>query len=131
MAQTLISLNAQDYITATFTQNAAGAIPTLAFFVADSACKVISSKVSYATAAGGASTVGIVKDPSGTAPGAGTVIGTALDMNTTVNTTYTQTLSATPADYTLAAGDKLSIKVASGAAAGSAGVVWTVTLARV
>jgi len=62
---------------------------------------------------GGAVTISVAKDPSATAPGAGTgLLTAALSLKTTNNTNQSGTLSATPSDLTFAAGDGLSVVLA-------------------
>jgi len=129
MAQVLWDLNSNgNPIVASFNQVAAGAIATTPFFVAPFACTVTGAYCRYNVAAGATSTVQIYQDTAGTAAGAGTaLLTTAFNMNTTTATTITGAFTSTPA---LAAGDQLTVKVASGSATGSADVVITVTLAR-
>jgi hypothetical protein len=138
MAQTTVPVistafvNTNDQFTATFTQVAAGAIPTMAFWVAPVACKVISGNVSWGTAAGAASTIGLFKDATTVAAGDGTaILSAAVDFATAADANNAMSLSATPADYTFAAGNKLSTKVVTGTATGSAKVSWTVLFQRV
>lgn len=120
-----------DAITATYQTDAAAALPTRTIFTAPFACVVSAVKEIHDVAAGATSTVGIYKDTGTTAMGGGTIIlAAAVDMNATARTVQTPALSATAADYTLAAGDRLSVKVASGSATASAGVNFTVYIIR-
>jgi len=114
---------------ATYNQISAGAVGSHTFFIAPYACTIQSINFVYHTAAGGASTVSVTKDTGTTAPGGGTQVMTALDMNTTVDTVYGATL-ASASTIALAAGDRLATKVASGAASGTADFNITVALAR-
>lgn len=107
----------------TFAPIAAATIPTI-FFVAPKACKVISAVERHVTVAGQAGTMQIEKVPSGTAIGSGTeLLASAFDLTSTANTNVTKTSTAT-----LAKGDSLAGKVASGAATSYAGGVVTVTI---
>lgn len=77
----------------------------------------------HVTAAGQAGTIQVEKVPSGTAPGSGTtLLATAINAAGTANTNQTCEASAN----TLAAGDALAPKTASGALTSLAGM--TVTL---
>lgn len=99
-----------------------------AFFVANRAYIVTAIRQSHGVAAGGASTLQVTKDTGTTAPGAGTdLLSAAFDLNGTANTVQTGALSATPADLTLAAGDRLSIDFAN-TIQSTAGLVVTVAL---
>lgn len=78
-------------------------------FIADRAYVVVSAKEIHSTAGGSSAAVQVRKCTGTTAPASGTAIAQAtFDLTATVNTTQTATLSATAADYTLAAGDKLA-----------------------
>ncbi len=114
------------------TFGAAAALPTKTIFTAPVACKVTSVKAIWDVAAGAASTIGIYKDTGTTAAGGGTIIlAAAIDVETTARTTNTPALSATAADYTLAAGDRLSVKIATGSATANALVNFTVYIVKV
>lgn len=97
-------------------------------FIADKAYQVVSIKEIHSVVGGGAAAVRARKITDTSAPGAvasGTVkeITTAtFDLTATINTTLTGTLSATPADYTMAAGDKLALNF-TGTLTGLVGVV--------
>ena len=120
-----------DNFEAVYQTGAAAALPTQTIFTAPVACKVVSVNAIWDTVAGGASTVGIYKDTGTTAMGGGTIIlAAAMDMTGTARTATQPALSATASDYTMAAGDRLSVKVASGAATGSAGVNFTVHIVK-
>lgn len=77
-------------------------------FIAPRAYKIVSVQEAHGTA-GGASAGVIIKKCTGTqAPSAGTAVHTgSIDLTATANTVVAATLSATAADYTLAAGDRL------------------------
>ena len=86
------------------------------FFVAPAACKIISAYERHVTVAGQAGTLTIEKLTSGEAPAAGDVIlSAAFDLTSTANTPVTKA-GVTTAAGTLAAGDALCLKLASGAA---------------
>jgi hypothetical protein len=84
-------------------------------FVADRAYTVVSIKEVHSVAGndGGAVTLDLRKVTAVAAPGAAAgatvkeLLATALDLKSTANTTVTGTLSATAADLSLAAGDKI------------------------
>lgn len=98
------------------------------FFVAPFACRVRAISQVHSVAAGGASTLQVVKDTSTNAPGAGTdLLATAFDLNATANTVQNGSLSQTAAALDLAAGDRLSVDYAN-AIQSSAGVCVTVIL---
>ena len=81
----------------------------------------------HAVAAGGASTMTIIKDSSTNAPGAGTSLhqSGSFNLNGTANTVQNGTVVTTIATANLAAGDRLSVKWAN-AIQSSAGVVVSV-----
>lgn len=102
-----------------------------AFFVAPYPCRVVAISEVHGVAAGGTSTLQVVKDTGTAAPGAGTdLLSAAFDLNGTANTVQEGALSATAADLVLAAGDRLSVDFAH-AIQSSAGVVVTVALAPI
>ena len=81
-------------------------------FVADDAWIVTSIEEVHTVAGtdGSAVTLMIDKCTTTDAPGSGTdMIQSTLDLKGTANTVQTGTLSATPADYTLADGDRIAI----------------------
>lgn len=87
------------------------------FFIAPAACKIVSATERHVTVAGQAGTLTIEKLTSGEAPGAGDVLlAAAFDLTSTANTPVTKT-GVTTAAGTLAAGDALCLKLASGNAA--------------
>jgi hypothetical protein len=115
-----------DILTGHFYQNAAGALSTSVLFIAPVACVLTGIEYSWGTAAGATSTWDLTKDPSLTAAGAGTsVLASTINANTTADTSAAASLTATGATLAFAVGDKLSIKVATGAATGSAKVIVT------
>lgn len=66
----------------------------------------------WSAAAGGTSTAGVFKDTGTNAPGGGTdILSADFNLNTTANTTNTGSLTATIATVTMAAGDRLSVKM--------------------
>lgn len=99
------------------------------FFIAPCACKIIEAKERHVTVAGQAGTLQIEKLTSGQAPGAGAVtLAAAFDLTSTANTPVTKDALTTTAAATLAAGDALCLKVASGAATSYALGTITVTM---
>lgn len=106
------------------------AATTLVFFLATRSVKIVAMSEIHSTAAGGTSTLTVIKDSTTNAPGAGTVVQTgSFDLNATANTVQTATL-ATAATITLAAGDRLAVKYAN-TIQSSAGVVVTVAMMNV
>lgn len=98
------------------------------FFVAPRAVTVIAISEVHAVAAGGASTLQVVKDTGTAAPGAGTdLLSSAFDLNATAQTVQVGALSATGSDLVLAAGNRLSIDFAN-TIQSTAGLVVTVLL---
>jgi hypothetical protein len=97
-------------------------------WIAPFACQVVSVKEIHSVVGGGSAAVRPRKITDTSAPGAAagatvTEITTAgFDLTATVNTTQTGTLSATAADYTLAAGDKISLDF-SGTLTGLVGII--------
>ena len=103
----------KDYIT--YTPFSAAGIP-LIFFVAPAPCKVIEATERHATVAGQAGSMQVEKLTSGVAAGSGAVVlSSAFDLTSTADTNVTKT-ALTTAAATLAKGDALCCKVASGAA---------------
>ena len=87
------------------------------FYIANQACKIISARERHVTVAGQAGTLTIEKLTTGEAPGAGDVIlAAAFDLTSTANTPV-EKAGVTTAAGTLAAGDALCLKLASGNAA--------------
>ena len=98
------------------------------FFVATRAMKVISCSEVHSAAAGGTSTLQVVKDTSTDAPGAGTdILTTAFNLASTANTVQVGALSGTVATVTMAAGDRLAVDY-SAAVQSSTGVSVTCML---
>ena len=99
-----------------------------AFFVAPQACVVnaISEVHAVAGSDGGAVTAVVTKDTGTQAPGAGTSLHASGSFNLkgTANTVQTAVLSGTLATLTLAAGDRLSVKL-TGTPTALAGTVVT------
>jgi hypothetical protein len=103
------------YFQVTYPQVAAADVAKT-FFIAPFACKVVSATERHVTVAGQAGTLTIEKLVSGKAPGAGDVVlGAAFNLTSTANTPVTKA-AVTTAAGTLAAGDALCLKVASGSA---------------
>lgn len=98
-----------------------------AFFVAPRALRVKTIKQVHSVAAGGASTLTVIKDTGTSAPGAGTSLhqSGSFDLNGTANTVQSGTVSTTIATANLAAGDRLSVKFANAIQA-SVGILVTV-----
>lgn len=104
---------------------AAASIPSI-LFTTPYACKVVRAYERHVTVAGQAGTMQIEKVPSGTAPGSGTnILTSAFDLTSTANTNVVAAGSTT---VTLAAGDSLGIKLASGTATSYAGGAVTAVL---
>lgn len=106
---------------------------TEVFFIAPAACKVTGIKEVHSTAGSdaGAVTAVVTKDTGTNAPGAGTSLhqSGSFNLKGTANTVQSATLSTTTATLTLAAGDRLAVKLTgtSTAVAGavvSVNVVW-------
>jgi len=117
--------------TASFVGQTTEAATDRVFFVATQACTVVAISEVHAVAAGGASTLQVTKDTGTNAPGAGTdLLSAAFDLNATANTVQTGALTATAADLTLAAGNRLAIDFAN-AIQSTAGLCVTVTLKTV
>ncbi len=120
-----------DQFIATYQTDAAAALPLRTIFTAPVACVVTSVKAVFDVTAGAASTIGIYKDVSTDAAGAGTLIlAAAMDFGGTARTVLTPALAASAATYTLAAGDRLSVKIASGSATGTVAANITVYLVK-
>lgn len=128
------SLKSSDgLICPTYAPSGTPAATDAVFFVATRAYVVVSVSEVHSVAAGGASSLQVVKDTDTNAPGAGTDLLTnntnaGFDLNGTANTVQTGTLTATLATKTLAAGDRLSVDYAN-AIQSSAGVTVTACLA--
>jgi len=98
------------------------------FFIAPTACKIISAYEQHITVCDAADTLTIEKIEPGEAPGAGDVVlGTAFILNSTANTPVSSAAVTTIAG-TLAAGDALCTKFVSGDGTNYAGANFTVTM---
>jgi hypothetical protein len=94
----------------------AAGIP-LIFWIAPAPCKIISATERHITVAGQAGSMQVEKIASGTAIGSGTnILATAFDLTSTASTNVTVLGSATLATASIAKGEALAGKVASGAA---------------
>ena len=114
---------------ATYVMNTTPAATDAVFFVATRPLILMTASQIHSVAAGGASTLQIVKDTSTNAPGAGTdLLTAAFDLNATANTVQAGSLTTTVATKTFAAGDRLSVDYADAVQA-SAGVVVTACFA--
>lgn len=97
------------------------------FWIAPAACKILSAQERHVTVAGQAGTLQIEKCTSGEAPGAGDeLLAEAFDLTSTANTPV-EKAAVTTAAATLAKGDALCLKLASGAATSYA--LGTITVA--
>lgn len=99
------------------------------FFLATRPMMVVSMSEVHAVAAGGVSTLTVIKDTGTAAPGAGTSLhqSGSFDLNGTANTVQNGTVSTTVATKTLAAGNRLAVKFAN-LIQSSAGIVVSVGL---
>lgn len=106
---------------------AAAGIPML-LWTAPAACKIVRAIERHVTVAGQAGTMQVEKCPSGTAPGSGSAtLASAFDLTSTANTnSIIQALTTSAA--TLAAGDSIGTKLASGAATSYAGGTLTLVM---
>lgn len=105
-------------------QNAAGAVGTVCFGCLPFAAVLTRIEYSWGVAAGATSTLDITKDPSLTAAGAGTsVLATTIDANTTADTSAAASLAVLAATLAFAQGDKISVKVSTGSATGTAKLI--------
>lgn len=113
--------------TVTYPQVGAGDVAKT-FWLAPAACKIIAAQERHVTVAGQAGTLQIEKLASGVAPGSGDVtLASAFDLTSTANTPV-EKAAVTTAAATLAKGDALALKVASGAATSYALGTITVTM---
>lgn len=109
-------------------QQVAAADVAKTFFIAPSACKILSAYERHVTVAGQDGTLQIEKLTAGEAPTAGDVLlAAAFDLASTANTPVTKA-AVTTAAATLASGDALCLKLASGAATSYALGTITVTM---
>ena len=122
-------INPPMFKTVTYNETLNASIGTTPFFIADQAYTVLAISYVNKTAGNGASPVASVTKDTGTqAPGAGVTMMTGtFDCTTTANTVLNATLTATTANLTMAAGDRLSV-LFGGTLTTLAGVVITVTL---
>lgn len=97
-------------------------------FIADRAYELVSVEVVYGAAVGGACTLDVKKCTGTQAPSAGTtMLASTINLNSTINTVYSGSLSATAANTLLADGNRLALDFS--AAGGSlAGLAVTVVL---
>lgn len=93
-----------------YTSGAPTAVDTT-FFVATRACIVKTISEVHSVAAGGTSTMTVMKDTGTTAPGAGTSLhqSGSFNLNATANTVQNATVATTITTVSLAAGDRLSV----------------------
>jgi hypothetical protein len=110
-----------------------GNLSTKAFFTADTAWKVTAIREVHSVVGPTNAVYNIESLTGTTAPGSGTkCMTTTGSLTSTINAVASPALSATPADYTLAAGDRLGIKLSgAGATCGALLGVVTVYLERV
>ena len=84
---------------------------TQVFFIATRPLYIVEASEIHSTANGATLTLGVYKDTSTNAPGAGTdIMSTDFNLNATANTIQNTGLTATVATKTMAAGDRLSVK---------------------
>lgn len=108
--------------------NFAAADVAKVFFVAPAACELVAASEAHTTVAGQAGTLTIEKCAAGEAATQGDVVlAAAFDLTSTANTTVTKSATATGVEQ-LAAGDKLRLKLASGAATSLADASLTCTM---
>lgn len=90
--------------------NTTGTAQDCVFFIATAACKVVAAAEVHAVAAGGASTMQVVKDTGTDAPGGGTdLLTSAFNLNATANTVQSTSTFVSAAAALLAAGDRLAV----------------------
>jgi hypothetical protein len=108
-----------------------GNLTSKAIFTADAAWKVTAIREIHSVLGDAGNTYNIEKLTSGTAPGSGTnCMSSTGSISSTVNVPASPALSATPSDYTLAAGDSLGVKLSANHPGALLGVI-TVYLKRV
>jgi hypothetical protein len=86
-------------------------------FIADGGWKIVSVQEIHSVVAENSATYTIEREPTSvTIPGVGTncLQAASMSLTSTVNTVVTPSLSATPADYTFAAGEKMAIVKVAG-----------------
>ena len=115
--------------TVTYNEANNASIGTTPFFIADQAYTVTSITYVHKTQGSGTAVCNVTHDTGTQAPGAGASLQTGTFACTTIanNTATAATLTATTANLTLAAGDRLSI-LFTGTTTSLAGVVVTVTM---
>lgn len=114
----------------TFHDETTGIVTDRTFYVAPRGVIVNACSEVHSVAAGGTSTIMVVKDTGTSAPGAGTdILSAAFDLNGTANTVVAKTSGdfVSLAARTLAAGDRLSVDYTA-AIQSSAGIMITCTL---
>ena len=112
----------------TYSPFSAAGIPKI-FWIAPAACKIISAVERHVTEAGQAGTMQVEKIPSGTAIGSGTdVLASAFDLESTADTNVEILGSSTLATQSVAKGEALAGKVASGAATSYANGTLSITV---
>ena len=125
--QQSISASLNGSIVATYFFTGTPAATDQVFFLAPRALRVVTMSEVHSTAAGGTSTLTVIKDTGTSAPGAGTSLhqSGSFNLNATANTVQNGVVSTTTATVTLAAGDRLSVKFAN-AIQSTAGLVVSV-----
>lgn len=99
-------------------------------FVAPFACKLVRAQEAHSVVGGASAAVDIKKCTGTTVPGSGTtMLASTFDLTATINTVVDKSLSATAADLTLAAGDRVAMDF-SGTLTGLVGSV-TLTFVQV
>lgn len=100
-------------------------------FIADAAYEIVSIEEAHAGTSTGAATLTVTKCTGTQAPTAGTAMTSdTFDLQGTVNTVLSGSLSATAADYTLADGNRIGLKLSASSAGLDGGVV-TIVMKRV
>jgi hypothetical protein len=107
-----------------------GNLSSKAIFTADVAWKIKAIREVHSILGDAGNTYNIEKLTSGTAPGSGTnCMASTGSISSAANTPASPALSSTPADYTLAAGDSLGVKLSANHPGALVGVI-TVYLTR-
>jgi hypothetical protein len=105
-----VEFNGAGLVTHYFQSGAASATNET-FFLATRAYRVKAVKEIHDVAAGGASTIDIIKDTgTGAMTGGSSILSATINLNATARTVQSPALTATTANLLLAAGDRLSIK---------------------
>ena len=108
-----------------------GNLTTKAIFTADTGWKIKAIREIHSVLGDAGNTYNVEKLTSGTAPGSGTnCMASTGSISSTVNTPASPALSGTPADYTLAAGDSLGVKLSANHPGALRGAI-TIYLTRV